>query len=153
MPSCLPIRKPTFSIFPVCPEPTDLLLSLFVQRASQTFCVQLSWMCWHTEFPHTEGHIGRKIIPHSIKQLPWKTGCTRSDENIRISLLKETYYFMSATATTWSVTTVKPHYLMCSSGKNPSWCWWMKPLIRWPRRHRLERPWGRNLHLQLLPGT
>lgn len=42
---------------------------------------------------------------------------------------------------------------MCSGGKTPGWCWWMKLLTGWPRRHRLERPRGRNLHPQLLPGA
>ena len=69
--------------------------------ASQTFSVLLSWACWHRKFPHTWVHIGRKILPHSIKQLLWKTRCTRSDENIRISHLKETYRFIPVTALTW----------------------------------------------------
>lgn len=85
--------------------------------ASQTFCVLLSWTCWHIEFPHTQRHVGRKILPRSIKQLPWKTRCTRSDENRSISHRKQTYHFISATALTWSVTTFKPHCLMCPSGK------------------------------------
>lgn len=42
-----------------------------------------------TQFPYTQEHIGRKIIPHSIKQLPCKTRCTRTDKNIKISHIKE----------------------------------------------------------------